>query len=154
AAAVAGKLGDMQLPKGLMLTIGTWSLMLAAGWLPVLDRWIGSTPSWLRAMPLVHFSAALFQTGKGMSRPSKGGFGDQQPSQVATKGAPVIAASLKLLACGENFVGAGGAAGGVVFWPPSLVMASLPSFAAIGEAPLPVPAEPPEFTFTIGALMA
>ena len=62
AAAVAGFRIDMQVPNGMMLTIGTWSLMLAAGWLSVLTILTGSTTSVLGAAPIAHLSVAPLQT--------------------------------------------------------------------------------------------
>ena len=49
AAAVAdtnaGLVGDTHIPKGRMLTIGLLSVILAAGWLPVIVRFCGNTTS-------------------------------------------------------------------------------------------------------------
>ena len=40
AATKAGLVGDMHIPKGMMLTIGLLSMILAAGWLPVIVRFL------------------------------------------------------------------------------------------------------------------
>jgi hypothetical protein len=58
AAATCGLAGDMHMPNGMMLTIGTWSMMLAAGTLDVLTNLIGSTTRLLGAMPMVHINCA------------------------------------------------------------------------------------------------
>src|SRR3954471_2080244 len=71
-----------------------------------------------------------------------------------TNAAPVAAAILKLLALGENAVGAVGAAGLATTAPPSLVIASLPSLGGCGLMALPEPLLPPELTLTMMPLMS
>lgn len=75
AAAVAdmkaGLVGDMHIPKGGMFTIGLWSMILAAGWLPVITRFCGSTmrvvvPGGTANM---HFNIAPLQTCMGIRTP-------------------------------------------------------------------------------------
>src|ERR1700754_4216181 len=66
AAAVAGLACDMHGPKGLMLTIGTWSLMLAAGWCAVLTSLTGSTVSTPGTGHIVQRMTALLQTWLGI----------------------------------------------------------------------------------------
>lgn len=62
AAATIGLAGLMHTPNGMMLSIGTWSMMLAAGWLPVITRLMGRTVSTLGAAPIAHISWAVLQT--------------------------------------------------------------------------------------------
>ena len=52
AAATAGLAGDMHIPKVGMFTIGTWSMMLAAG-VPMKVLLVGNTASALGAAPNV-----------------------------------------------------------------------------------------------------
>jgi len=66
AAATAGLLGVMHMPNGIMLTIGTWSMMLAAGILLVSVRLIGRTLSVLGAIPKVHIRVAPEHTCIGI----------------------------------------------------------------------------------------
>jgi len=54
AAATAGLAGDMHMPNGMTFTMGTWSMMLASGWFPVLTRFTGRTTKLLGAMPMLH----------------------------------------------------------------------------------------------------
>jgi hypothetical protein len=54
AAATAGFAGDMHMPNGMMFTRGTWSMMLASGWLPVSTRLTGNTTRLLGAIPMLH----------------------------------------------------------------------------------------------------
>jgi hypothetical protein len=46
----------MQLPNGMMFTMGLLSMMFAAGWLLVLTILSGRTLNVLGAMPIVHIS--------------------------------------------------------------------------------------------------
>ena len=67
--AVAGTHGPasaVQVPNGLMFTIGTWSMMLAASWLPQNSRWTGSTVNSEGTLPKVHISCAPFTTCIGI----------------------------------------------------------------------------------------
>src|SRR6478752_9446051 len=66
AAATIGFAGLRHMPKGMMFSIGTWSMMLAAGWLPDITRFTGSTISALGAMPMEHMSCAVLTTCMGM----------------------------------------------------------------------------------------
>src|SRR5438876_4574808 len=61
AAATIGLDGDWHIPNGMILTIGMWSWMLAAGTLDVLTMCSGSTTRLLGAMPMVHLSRAPWQ---------------------------------------------------------------------------------------------
>src|SRR5688572_2696645 len=49
AAATVGLAGLVHMPNGMMLTIGLWSMMLAAGTNEVMTRFTGSTTSVLGA---------------------------------------------------------------------------------------------------------
>src|SRR5215472_19094699 len=62
AEATEGFAGDMHIPKGMMFTMGTLSIMLASGWFPVLTRFTGSTTKLLGAMPMLHWRVAPLQT--------------------------------------------------------------------------------------------
>lgn len=68
AAAVAetnaGLVGDIHMPKGMMLTIGLLSMMLAAGWLLVIVLFCGNTTRVLipGGTANMHFSVAPLQT--------------------------------------------------------------------------------------------
>jgi hypothetical protein len=63
AATKAGLAGEMHMPKGMMFTNGTKSLMLAAGWLLVSIRWMGSTTRVLvPGMEKSHNKVAPLQT--------------------------------------------------------------------------------------------
>src|SRR6266850_5770316 len=50
AAATVGFDGELHIPKGMMFTIGIWSMMLASG-VPVITRFCGSTTNELGATP-------------------------------------------------------------------------------------------------------
>jgi len=50
------------MPKGMMLVIGMWSMMLASGTSPVKTLFVGSTTSELGAIPMVHIIIAPMQT--------------------------------------------------------------------------------------------
>src|SRR5277367_5747386 len=54
AAATVGLARDMHVPKGMMLVIGIWSMILASGTWPVRTLFVGSTTSELGAAPKVH----------------------------------------------------------------------------------------------------
>src|SRR4051812_20824642 len=58
AAATIGLAGDWHIPNGMMLTIGMWSWMLAAGTLDVVCMLSGNTTRLLGAMPMLHLSMA------------------------------------------------------------------------------------------------
>src|SRR4051812_15964964 len=89
------------------------------------------------------------------ARPRHRATGDRQPAHDDdTKGAAVCAATTKLLALGENAVGAGGGAGALVAEPPSLFIASLWALGACGLIALPEPLLPPELTLTMMPLMS
>ena len=73
AAAVAdtktGLVGEMHIPNVMMLTMGIWSMILAAGWLLVSIRFCGSTTSVLipGGKANMHFKVAPLQTWKGIA---------------------------------------------------------------------------------------
>ena len=67
AAATVGLARLVHMPKGSMLTIGAWSMMLAAGWLPAIVRWIGRTISVDGAMPKVQAKVAVLTVSSGMA---------------------------------------------------------------------------------------
>ncbi len=79
AAAVAdtkaGLVGDMHIPKGGMLTMGLWSMILAAGWLLVITRFCGSTIRVLipGGTANMHFNVAPLQTCMGIRTPHENG---------------------------------------------------------------------------------
>ena len=54
AEATVGLAIEKHAPKGMMLTIGTWSMMLASGTWLVIVLLTGSTTRSLGAMPKVH----------------------------------------------------------------------------------------------------
>src|ERR1700677_4921005 len=58
AAATTGFAGDMHMPKGMMFSIGTMSMILAAGMLLVIIIFVGSTTSVLGAIPNEHIIIA------------------------------------------------------------------------------------------------
>lgn len=66
AEATVGFDRDVHIAKGRMFTIGIWSWMLAAGWLPVIVRLRGSTTRLLGAVPKLHIKVAPLQTWIGM----------------------------------------------------------------------------------------
>ena len=51
AAATTGLEGDVHMPKGMILVIGIWSMMLASGTWLVITLLVGSTTSELGAKP-------------------------------------------------------------------------------------------------------
>lgn len=71
AATKAGLVGDIHIPKGMILTMGLLSMILAAGWLPVITRFCGSTTSVLipGGTANMHFSTAPLQTCMDISTP-------------------------------------------------------------------------------------
>lgn len=75
AAAVAdtkaGLVGDMHIPKDGMFTMGLLSMILAAGWLPVITRFCGSTMRVLipGGTANMHFNVAPLQTCMGIRIP-------------------------------------------------------------------------------------
>ena len=58
AEATTGLDGVVHIPKGMILTIGMWSMMLAANCPLIVVRLIGSTESTEGAIPIVHMSCA------------------------------------------------------------------------------------------------
>jgi hypothetical protein len=90
AEATVGLAIDMQVPKGMMFTIGLWSMMVADGWLATFTRRTGSTTSVEGAAPKLHISFAPFTTWIGIAAPSA------PPTSVCA--APVHCES-KLRAC-------------------------------------------------------
>jgi hypothetical protein len=62
AAATVGLAGDMHIPKGMMLTIGMLSMMLASGISLVKTMLVGNTTRELGAIPIVHIIIAPMQT--------------------------------------------------------------------------------------------
>jgi hypothetical protein len=62
AAATAGFVGVMHIPNGMMFTIGTWSMMFAAGMLLDNVRFTGSTTSAEGDTPKLHISCAPLTT--------------------------------------------------------------------------------------------
>jgi hypothetical protein len=66
AAATVGLEGLVHMPKGMMFSMGMWSMMLAAGMLLVRTRLIGNTTSVLGAAPKLHMSVAPLQTCSGI----------------------------------------------------------------------------------------
>jgi hypothetical protein len=62
AEATIGFKIDMHMPKGMMLTKGTWSMIFASGWCCVNVLFSGSTTSELGATPKLHCIMAPMQT--------------------------------------------------------------------------------------------
>ena len=62
AAATTGFEGDMHIPNVMILVIGMWSMIFAAGISLVIILFIGSTTSELGATPNVHIIIAPKQT--------------------------------------------------------------------------------------------
>ena len=62
AEATTGFEGLLHIPKGMMLTIGLWSMMFAAGTNEVSILLAGRTTSELGATPKLHCSKAPMQT--------------------------------------------------------------------------------------------
>ena len=61
ADATVGLASDWHMPKGMMLTIGLWSMMLATGIVTIV-RFAGSTINVLGVVPNEHWSMAPPQT--------------------------------------------------------------------------------------------
>ena len=59
ADATTGFAGHMHMPNGMMFTIGTWSIILAATCLPTMVRLIGRTERTDGATPIVHIKLAV-----------------------------------------------------------------------------------------------
>jgi hypothetical protein len=62
AAATVGLEGDWHIPKGMMLVIGMWSMILASGIWLVNTLLVGRTTSELGAIPNEHCIIAPMQT--------------------------------------------------------------------------------------------
>src|ERR1700739_2128360 len=62
AAATVGVVGDMHMPKGMILVRGMWSMMFASGTSLVKPLLVGSTTRELGAMPNVHIIIAPIHT--------------------------------------------------------------------------------------------
>src|SRR5580704_13648074 len=68
AAATVGLAIDVHIPKGMILTIGIWSMMFASGTILVITLLVGNTTSELGATPKLHCIIAPIQTCRGMIR--------------------------------------------------------------------------------------
>jgi len=68
AAATVGLLSVVHMPNGAMLSIGTWSMIVAAGLPPAIVNPVGSTASTDGAAPKLHCSEAPFVTCMPMDR--------------------------------------------------------------------------------------
>jgi hypothetical protein len=66
AAATVGFAGDMHIPKGMIFTIGMWSMMFASGTWSVKTMLVGSTTRELGAIPKVHCIIAPMHTCIGI----------------------------------------------------------------------------------------
>lgn len=93
AAATVGFARLMHIPKGRMLTMGAWSMMLAAGWLPAIVRWRGRTIKVDGAMPKVHARVAVLTVSIGMAErdyclPNLDSKGIRGRLQVQRRGCP------------------------------------------------------------------
>ena len=73
AAATCGLARLMHIANGMMLTIGLWSMMFAAGWLPDNTRLAGNTTRLDGAMPKLHISCAPLTTCSGIGARSAAG---------------------------------------------------------------------------------
>ena len=62
AAATIGLAGDLHMPKDGTLTIGLWSMIVAAGLLEYITLLVGTTVSDDGAKPIEHFIIAPMQT--------------------------------------------------------------------------------------------
>ena len=62
AAATIGLAGDLHIPKGRTLTIGLWSMIVAAGLFEVITLLVGTTVSDDGAKPIEHFIIAPMHT--------------------------------------------------------------------------------------------
>ena len=67
AAATMGLASDVHITKGMMLSIGTWSMIVAAGFFSIKTLFVGSTMSVDGAIPKVHTRFAVAMTGCAMS---------------------------------------------------------------------------------------
>src|SRR6202046_4001584 len=74
AAATVGLAIDVHIPKGMILTIGIWSMMFASGTMFVITLLVGNTTSELGATPKLHCIIAPIQTCRGMIRLLHRGF--------------------------------------------------------------------------------
>jgi hypothetical protein len=66
AAATAGLASELQTPKGVMFTMGTWSMMLAAGGPSHITLFLGRTTSGAGAAPKLQVIIAPIETWLGM----------------------------------------------------------------------------------------
>jgi len=66
AEATAGLASELHIPKGMILTMGRWSMMLAAG-VGTINRFFGRTLRTLGATPKLHCRVAPIQTRKGIT---------------------------------------------------------------------------------------
>jgi len=66
AAATVGLAGLEQTPKGIMFTIGIWSIIFAAGIKPVIVLLVGNTTIGVGAAPKLHCRRAVEQTCIGI----------------------------------------------------------------------------------------
>src|SRR6516225_8028366 len=73
AAATAGFAGETHIPNGMMLTIGSLSMIVASGWSPVLTRLTGKTTKVAGARPKLHWRVAPLHTCCAMLSPFAGG---------------------------------------------------------------------------------
>jgi hypothetical protein len=65
AEATVGLAMELHTPKGMILTMGTWSMILAAG-VGTINRFCGRTIRTLGATPKLHCSVAPIHTRKGI----------------------------------------------------------------------------------------
>jgi len=65
AEATWGLAIELHIPKGIILTMGTWSMMLAAG-VGTISRFCGRTVRTLGVKPKLHFRVAPIHTQKGI----------------------------------------------------------------------------------------
>jgi hypothetical protein len=69
AAITAGFDGLLHIPNGMTLTIGTWSMIVAAGSPPAMTRLTGNTTKALGAAPKLHAIIAPFVIWVGIALP-------------------------------------------------------------------------------------
>jgi hypothetical protein len=74
AAATVGLAIDVHIPKGMILTIGIWSMIFASGTMLVITLLVGNTTSELGATPKLHCIIAPIQTCRGKIRLLHRGF--------------------------------------------------------------------------------
>lgn len=67
AEATTGLANERHIPKGIMLTIGLWSIMFACGFLLFITLLTGNTFSVDGAKPMLHFIIAPLQTYSGIN---------------------------------------------------------------------------------------